>query len=94
MIKDTISFRIDLFLYSSSSFCVKDAITLRVGDKNEVISTLNPKYVQVIDATCSSLSVACNRGAGCCHHAKFTDGNVELLLSMTSITRIEGRKGK
>jgi hypothetical protein len=81
-------------LYSSSSIWVKDAITLRVGDKNEVISTPNPKYVQVIDATCSSLSVACNRGAGCCHHGTFTYGGVELLLSMTSNTRIEDRQDK
>ena len=77
-----------LILYASISFWVKDAITLRAGDKNEVISTPNPKCVEIIDATCSSLSVPCKREVNCCHHATCTeDGGEWLLLSMTSISR-------
>jgi hypothetical protein len=86
-VRDWISFRIYLCLYASISFGVKDAMTLRAGDRNEVMSTPNPKCVEIIDATCSSLSVPCKRGADSCHHATFADSGEELLLSMTSISR-------
>lgn len=86
-VSDWISCRIYLCLYASISFGVKDAMTLRAGDRNEVMSTPNPKCVEIIDATCSSLSVPCKRGADSCHHATFADSGEELLLSMTSISR-------